>query len=66
MTDNNTDGENDTIIIDSEDEHAVVQSSMQTQMQTFVYTIRRDTTYNCGRGVEVKYYSERDYYDKWN
>ena len=51
-TDNNTDYENNTIVIDSEDDYAVVPSSIHTRMQTFVYTMRRETTYICGQEVE--------------
>ena len=65
-TDKNADDENNTIIIDSEDDYAVVPSSIQTRMQTLVYTMRRETTYICGQEVEVKKYAERDYYEKWD
>ena len=65
----NSDSENDIIIvIDSDDEYAIVQSNMHQRIQTFVYTIRRDTTYMYigGRKIDVKTYAERGYYERWN
>ena len=53
-------------MIDSDDEYALVQSSMHRRIQTFVYTIRRDRTYIEGRQIDVKTYAERGYYERWN
>ena len=62
----NSDSEDDIIIIDSDDEYAIVPSNMHQRIQTFVYTIRRDTTYIGGQQIDVKTYAERDYYERWN
>ena len=62
----NSDSEDDIIIIDSDDEYAIVPSNMHQRIQTFVYTIRRDTTYIGGRQIDVKTYAERNYYERWN
>ena len=58
--------EDHIIIIESDDEYAIVPSNMHHRIQTIVYTIRRDTTYIGGRQIDVKTYAERDYYERWN
>ena len=62
----NSDSENNILVIDSDDEHALVQFNMHQRIQTFVYTIRRDTTYIGGRQIDVKTYAERGFYERWN
>ena len=64
--DSDNEGDNSAIVIDSDDEVAVVRSLLKTRTQTFVYTVRQETKYIGGQEVNSTYSTERDFYEKWN
>ena len=65
---NVSDSEEDygVIIIDSDDDTALVPSTLMTRTQTFVFTIRRETQYVDGHEMNAIFTMERDYYENWN
>ena len=46
-----SEGEDSTIIIDSEDDMALERSTLITRRQTFTFSVRRKTTYIAGQEV---------------
>ena len=54
------------IIIDSDDDTALVPSTLMTRTQTFVFTIRRETQYVDGHEMNAIFTMERYYYENWN
>ena len=58
--------DNSVIIIDSDDETAIVPSTLTTRTQTFVFTIRRETHYVDAHEMSAIFTMERDYFENWN
>ena len=54
------------IIIDSDDDTALVPSTLMTRTQTFVFTIRWETQYVDGHEMNAIFTMERDYYENLN
>ena len=58
--------DNSVITIDSDDDTAIVPSTLMTRTQTFVFTIRPKTQYVDGHDMNAIFTVERDYFDNWN
>ena len=62
------DEDNSVIIIDSDDDTAIVPLTLtcMTRTQTFVFTIRPKTQYVDGHEMNAIFTIERDYFENWN
>ena len=60
------DEENSVIIIDSDDDTAIVPSTLITRTQTFVFTIRPKMQCVDGHEMNAIFTMERDYVENWN